>query len=73
MASALILFPITLPIILSAIIFTVSLVFFFKAKGQPELRAKRKVFLIVSSVVLGVIVLAYVGIVILFSLAIRNM
>ena len=61
------------PVIISAIIFAVSAVLFTKAKEQPELRKKRKVYLIVSSVIFGAVVLAYIGIAILFSIAIRNM
>lgn len=61
------------PVILSATIFAVSVVLFIIAKEQPELRKKRKVYLAVSSVLFGAVILAYIGIAILFSIAIRNM
>ena len=66
-------FIIILPIIISAILFTVSLVCFIKAKEHPELRARRKTLLIVSTVLLGIVIIAYVGIAVLLSFAIRNM
>lgn len=62
-----------LPIIISVILFIVSLVLFIKGKGQPELRKGRKIFFIVSSILLGVVIAVYIGIMILFSIAIRNM
>ena len=66
-------FTILLPIILSAILFAVSLVGFIKAKDQPEVRSRRKGFLIAASVLLGAVIAAYIGMMVLLSLAIRNM
>ena len=61
-----------LPAILAAALFVFALIRFRKAE-LPEERRKRKTLFIVSSVILGTVAAAYAGILILLSLAIRNM
>ncbi len=61
-----------LPAVIAAALFAFALVRFLRVK-QPEERKKRRGLLIVSSVILGIIAAAYAGIMILLSLAIRNM
>ncbi len=48
---------IMLPIIISAALFTVSLVRFIKAKEQPEIRGRRKGFLIAASILFFIMIL----------------
>ena len=62
-----------LPLILSAVLFTVSLVRFIRAKDQPQVRERRKTLLIAASILLGAVLAAYIGIMVLLALAIRNM
>ena len=61
-----------LPAILAAALFVFALIRYRKA-ALPEVRRKRKMLVIVSSVILGTVAAAYAGILILLSIAIRNM
>ena len=61
------------PAILAAVLFVIALIRFARAKKQPELRRKRRGFLIAASVVLGVIAAAYAAVIILLAIALRNM
>ncbi len=61
-----------LPAAVALAFFVITLVRFLRGK-QPEERKKRRGFLIAASVLLGTVVLTYAGIMILLSIAIRNM
>lgn len=62
-----------LPVLAAIVFFIVSLVLFVKTPKDAPKRKTRKVLLIVSAVLMGVIIAAIVGFAIMFTMALMHM